>query len=81
MSKLVPLGMEMLVKYLNLKDYVDRVFTACGVETQGLIKSEAEMAQEEQAQQQAQQQAMMAQALPQAVAAGGKLMQQGMEQQ
>lgn len=75
MSKVIPLGMEIVSKYFKVKDYVDRVFTACGVDTKGLIKSDEEVQADEQREQQM---AMIAQGLPNAVAAGGKLLQQGM---
>lgn len=75
MSKVAPLGPEVVAKRLNISDYVDRVFTACGVDTKGLIKTEEEVQAIEQQQQM---QAMIQQGLPQAINAGGKLLQQGM---
>ena len=55
------LGPEVLQQYVNLQDYIKRRATALGIETEGLIKSQEQIAQE---QQQAQMQQMMMQAGP-----------------
>lgn len=76
MSKLAPLGPEAVAQRLNVSDYMDRVFTSCGVDTTGLIKTDEQVQAE---QQQALMQQMMQQGLPNAINAGGKLMQEGMK--
>ena len=63
------LGPETLQQYVNLQDYIKRRATALGIETDGLIKSQEQIAQE---QQQAQLQAMAMQAGPSAVQEGVK---------
>lgn len=63
------LGPEVLQQYVNLQDYIKRRATALGIETDGLIKSQEQIAQE---QQQAQLQAMAMQAGPSAVQEGVK---------
>lgn len=55
------LGPEVLQQYVNLQDYIKRRATALGIETEGLIKSQEQIAQE---QQQAMQMQMMQQAAP-----------------
>jgi Bacteriophage head to tail connecting protein len=75
MSKVVGLGPDVIAKRLNVSDYIDRVFTSCGVDTKGLLKTDAQVQAEEQ---QAAQQAMLASGVPNAVNAGGKMIQQGM---
>lgn len=77
MSKIQPLGPEVVARRLNISDFIDRVFTSCGVDTVGLLKTEAEIQAEDQ---QAQAQQMMQQGLPNAINAGGKMIQQGMAQ-
>jgi hypothetical protein len=63
------LGPEVLAQYVNLADYIKRRATALGIDTEGLIKSEEQIAQERQ---QAQQQQMMQQASGAAVQEGAK---------
>ena len=63
------LGPEVLKQYVNLQDYIKRRATALGIETEGLIKTAEQIAQE---QQQAQQQQMMMQAGPGAIQEGAK---------
>lgn len=58
LSKIAVLGPEEIVKRLNASDFIERVFTACGVSTEGLIRSEEEV-------QAAEQQAMMQQMMQQ----------------
>lgn len=62
---------------INWADYLTRRGTALGIDMKGLVKSDEEVAQE---QQQAQQMAMMQQAMNPAIQAGGKLMQERMKQ-
>lgn len=76
MSKVQVLGPEVVAANVNASDYIDRVFTACGVDTDGLIKTEEQKQAE---QEQAMQQQLMQQGLSPAIQAGGKLMQQGMQ--
>lgn len=63
------LGPEVLQRYVNLQDYIKRRATALGIETEGLIKTEEQIAQE---MQQAQMQQMMMQAGPSALQEGVK---------
>lgn len=61
---------------VNWSDYMTRRGTALGIDMQGLIKSQEQVAQE---QQQAQQRAMMQQALGPGITAGSQLLQKGLE--
>jgi len=63
------LGPEVLAQYVNLQDYIKRRATALGIDTEGLIKSEEQIAQE---MQQAQMQQMAMQAGPSAIQEGVK---------
>ena len=63
------LGPEVLQQYVNLQDYIKRRATALGIETEGLIKSQEQIAQE---QQQAMQMQMMQQAAPGVAQEGAK---------
>ena len=63
------LGPEVLQRYVNLQDYIKRRATALGIETEGLIKTEQQIAQE---MQQAQMQQMMMQAGPSVLQEGAK---------
>ena len=72
-----PLGPEVIQKYLNVGDYIDRLGASLGIDTQGLIKSDEELAGEAQAAQedqeaatQQQQMAEMAKGAAPAVAKG-----------
>lgn len=75
MSKVAVLGPEVVAQRLNVSDFIDRVFTSCGVDTQGLIRPDEEVKAE---MEQNRMQAMIQQGLPNAINAGGKLLQQGM---
>ena len=61
------LGPEVLQQYVNLQDYIKRRATALGIETEGLIKTQEQIAQE---MQQAQMMQMMQQAGPGAIQEG-----------
>mgnify|MGYP001431677820 FL=1 len=61
------LGPEVLSQYVNLQDYIKRRATALGIDTEGLIKTEEQIAQE---MQQAQLQQVMQQAGPEAINEG-----------
>ena len=63
------LGPEVLKQYVNLQDYIKRRATALGIETEGLIKTSEQIAEE---QQQAMQQQMMMQSGPGAIQEGAK---------
>ena len=63
------LGPEVLQQYVNLQDYIKRRATALGIETEGLIKTQEQIAQE---MQQAQLQQMTMQAGPNAIQEGVK---------
>jgi hypothetical protein len=62
---------------INWNDYLTRRGTALGIDMKGLVKSDEQVAQE---QQQAQQMAMMQQAMNPAIQAGGKVIQERMKQ-
>jgi hypothetical protein len=62
---------------INWSDYLTRRGTALGIDMKGLVKSQEQVAQE---QQQAQQMAMMQQAMNPAIQAGGKIVQERMKQ-
>jgi len=49
---LQPLGPEVLQKYMNVGDYIDRLAASLGIDTGGLIKNEEQMQQEQEAQEQ-----------------------------
>lgn len=56
---LQPLGQEVIAQELNIDDYIDRLGASLGIDTQGLVKSEEQKAQEQEAAIQAQQQQQM----------------------
>ena len=59
LKALQPLGPELLAQYLNAGDFISRVATSLGIDSAGMIKSQAEMQAEQQQAQQAQQMQMM----------------------
>jgi hypothetical protein len=63
MQELAPLGPEVIAKYLNVANYMTRVGTGTGMNTDGLIRTPEEVAQQEQI---AQQQALAQQLIPHA---------------
>lgn len=75
---LAPLGPDVVAKYMNPADYIKRIGTSLGIDMDGLIKSEDQLQQEQEAALEAQQQQMMAsmaeKAIPNATAAVGKAM-------
>ena len=77
MSKIQVLGPEVIKEFMDVSDYIDRVFTSCGVDTQGLILTEDARALR---QQQTMQQQMLMQGLNPAINQGGQLLKQGMQQ-
>jgi len=71
-------GPEAVAQEINVNAYLSRRADALGVESSGLVKTlEEKQAEAEQAQQMA----MLQQAIPQVVAAGGKMAVEGMKQQ
>jgi len=65
LKALMPLGPEVLNQYMNVGDYITRVGTSLGINLDGLVKDEEQLAQERaMAQQQQQQQQMMEMAKP-----------------
>lgn len=69
---------EVIAQYVNIGDYVKRRATAVGIDTEGLIKTEEQMAQEAaQAQQQVQQQ----QLTPELIKQAGPIISKAMEGQ
>lgn len=47
-QQLAPLGPEVIAQYMNVGDYISRVGTSLGIDTEGLVKSEDQIAQERQ---------------------------------
>lgn len=63
MAALQSLGPEGIAQHMNIGDYITRIGTALGIDMDGLVKDEAQLAQEQQAQAEAmEQQQMMAMA-------------------
>lgn len=78
LESLLPLGPEVLMKFLNVGDYIKRQGAAKGIDMKGLIRSQEEV---DAADQQAQQMAMMQQAMNPAITQAGGIMKQQMSQQ
>lgn len=72
------LGPQALGQFVNLRNYLERRATAIGIDTLGLVKSEEEVAQE---QQQAQMAAMAQQLGPSGIQALGRMGVEGMKGQ
>ncbi len=70
LQNLAPLGPEVLQRYMKIGDYISRVGTSLGIDMQGLVKSDEELAAEAQA---AQEQQMQQQMMATGMDAGGKL--------
>lgn len=70
LQQLSPLGPDVLMKYLNIGDYIRRVGTNLGIDMEGLIRSKEEI---EAMEQQAQAQALMEQLGPEALRQGGNI--------
>ncbi len=69
---------EVLAQYINFSDYITRRGTALGIDTNGLVKPEAQVQQEQaQAQQQMQQQQMQQQATEQGIQSAGRIAEKG----
>jgi len=65
LKALMPLGPEVLSQYMNVGDYITRIGTSLGIDLDGLVKDEEQLAQEQaEAQQQQMQQQMMEMAKP-----------------
>ena len=62
------LGPEAVIKYLNVQDFITRLATSDGIDTEGLIKTDEQLAAE---QQQAQAEAMMPEMIKSAGSLGG----------
>jgi hypothetical protein len=71
LESLIPLGPEVLMKYLNVGDYIKRQGAAKGIDMKGLIRTEEEV---QQADAQAQQMAMMQQAMTPLINQGGGIL-------
>ena len=67
---LQPLGPEVIAREMNLNDYIDRLGASLGIDTNGLIKSAEQKAQEEAEMMQKQQQAMQMQTMQQMAVRG-----------
>jgi hypothetical protein len=70
-------GPEAVAEYIRAGSYIQRRAAALGVDVEGLIRSEEEVAQQRQAQQQA---AMQQAAAPQAIQQTGQIVQKGMDE-
>lgn len=70
------LGPQMIQQYIDVREYLNRRAASLGIETSGLVKSEEQIAVE---QQQAMQMQMMSQHGNQAMAEGGKVLQANMK--
>jgi len=75
MADIVP--PDLLAQYVNFPDYMTRRATALGIKTDGLIKSQEQVQQEQMAAQQAQMQQMMQQQMAQT---GGKVVEKAAPQ-
>ena len=86
LQMLAPLGKDVIARELNVDDYIDRLGASLGIDTNGLVKSAEQKAQEQQQaqqqQQQQQQQQMMASMAEKATGpiAQGMMKQQGGDQ-
>lgn len=58
-SALQPFGPEVLAQYMNVGDYIERIATALGIDSGGLIKDQQQMAQDQDAMQDQMQQGQM----------------------
>jgi len=72
-----PLGPEVIQKYLNVGDYIDRLGASLGIDTQGLIKSDEELAQEAQAAQEQQEAATQQQQMAEMAKSASPAMAKG----
>ena len=57
LKALMPLGPDVLAKYMNVGDYITRIGTALGIDLSGLVKTDQQLQQEQQDQQAQQMQA------------------------
>ena len=88
MQYLQPLGAQAIASEMNISDYIDRLGASLGIDTNGLIKSEEQKAQEQaqamQMQQQQQQMQMMQQmavkGTPEMIKQGAAMMPAGEEE-
>jgi hypothetical protein len=75
-NQLQPLGPEIIQRYLNIGDFIDRVGTSLGIDMGGLVRSDEEI----QAEMQQQQEAMMVEkGLPNGINAVAQMAQQEQE--
>jgi len=74
------LGPEATAQYINVSDFAKRLGVGFGIDMKGLVKTQDEVLQEQQAAQQAQQRAeMMKAAVPNAVTQGGEIMRENQQ--
>lgn len=59
LKALAPLGPEVLAQFMNMSDYITRIGTALGIDLDGLVKNQEQIAQERAEAEQMQQQQMM----------------------
>lgn len=78
LNDLAPLGPEVVQMYLNVSDFIKRIGAARGIDMKGLIPTDAQIAERQQAQQQ---QALMEKLGPQATAQLGGMVRDGMKAQ
>lgn len=74
---LQPLGADIIAREMNIDDYIDRLGASLGIDTDGLIKSPEQKAQEAQAAMQRQQQAAMQQMMSDVVSKATPAVAQG----
>lgn len=74
LKALAPLGPEVLAQYMNVGDYITRIGTSLGIDLDGLVKSQDQLAAEQEA---AQQQQQMQQMMDMAKPAIGPLAKEG----
>jgi hypothetical protein len=72
LKALMPLGPEVIAQHMNMGDYITRIGTSLGIDLDGLVKSQDQIAQERAEAEQAQQQAMMADMAGKAIPAVAK---------
>lgn len=58
LTALQPMGAEAIAQYMNVGDYIKRIGTSLGIDMDGLVKDDEQIAQEQQQAMQAQQQMM-----------------------
>jgi hypothetical protein len=60
METIAPLGPEAVAQFMNVPDFIERIATSLGIDSDGLVKGPDQLQQEQEAAQEQQEQAMMA---------------------